>query len=423
MTKKTITLIVVLTSISLVALIGTQLFWIRNAVDLSEKHFDHRVTLALKEVIWEIERISKKNVQKPKEMTSCKKSIHTVNDLVKPQLLDSLLKEYFDYHRVDTIFMYEIIRCDETEKVFSESQGVLSENFSVSLHKACLSCIWEKECFNLVVRFPDKLKFVLVEMSMWLVFSILFMLIVLFSFIYITSQIIKQKKLSEMKNDFINNMTHELKTPISTISMASEVLLNSDTNSSHERVRKYSTIIYEENQRLRNQVERVLQMAVMDRGELKLTINETDLHQLIMDTTHNLCLEHCEKPVSLTFHLKAEKHIMYVDILHMRNIISNLVDNAYKYSKEKPEITISTFNQNNHLVILVEDNGIGMGTETQKHIFDKFYRLPTGNIHDVKGFGIGLYYVKSMVELHGGTISVKSELNKGSKLFVYLPLT
>lgn len=423
MTKKTITLIIVLTSISLLALIGTQLFWIRNAISLSEKHFDHRVTLALKEVIGEIEKAAKNTNRKTSEKPTCKKTSYTVYDMVNPIMLDSLLKKYFDYHRVDTNFTYDIIRCDETEKIISESQGILSENFSVSFHKACLSCIWEKECFNLVVRFPDKLKFVLVDMSLWLVFSILFLLIVLFSFIYITSMMIRQKKLSEIKNDFINNMTHELKTPIATISMASEVLLNSDTNSCQERVKKYSTIIYEENLRLRNQVERVLQMAIMDKGELKLTINETNMHQLIKDTTTNLCLEHCEKPVSLKFQLDAEKYIMYVDILHMRNIISNLVDNAYKYSNEEPEITISTINQNNHFIISVQDNGIGMSSETQKHIFDKFYRLPTGNIHDVKGFGIGLYYVKSMVEMHGGTISVKSELNKGSIFFVYLPLT
>jgi two-component system phosphate regulon sensor histidine kinase PhoR len=423
MTKKTITLIIVLTSISLLALIGTQLFWIRNAINLSEKHFDHRVTLALNDVIKDIETILKKDKKKKPDKEICTKSIPSVRDLVKKELLDSLLKKHFDYHCVDTNYVCDIIKCSETDKSFKENQGILSKDFSVRLHKACLSCIWERECFNLVVTFPNKLKFVLVDMSMWLVLSILFLLIVLFSFVYITRQIIRQKKLSEVKNDFINNMTHELKTPISTISMAAEVLLKSNSNSNPERVAKYSNIIFEENQRLTNQVERVLQMAVMDKGELKLTINEINMHQLIKEATNNLCLEHCEKPVSLNFNLNAEKHTLYVDILHMRNIITNLVDNAYKYSKENPEITISTINQNNHFIISVEDKGIGMGHETQKHIFDKFYRLPTGNLHDVKGFGIGLYYVKSMVELHSGTITVKSELNKGSKFFVYLPLT
>ncbi len=422
MKKNTIKIIIILTSISLLGLIGTQLFWIKNAVTLSEKHFDHRVTLALKEVLDQIEKINPKPESESTDTIVCRNIKHTVYDLIDNVMLDSLLTQHFDYHCVDTNYMYRIVRCCDTENNQSDINKIRSDKFSVNVHKACLSCIWEKECYNLVVSFPDKRKFVLLDMSIWMIFSIIFLLIVIFSFSFIVSTIIKQKKLSEMKNDFINNMTHELKTPISTISMASEVLLNSATRTT-ERVEKYSNIIYEENQRLRNQVEKVLQMAVMDKGELKLNLVDTDLHKLIKDTTNNLCLEHCEKPVSLNFDLRANSYETKVDVMHMRNIISNLVDNAYKYSPEKPEISISTTNMNNSILISVEDRGIGMNSETQNQIFDKFYRLPTGDIHDVKGFGIGLYYVKNMVELHGGGINVESELNKGSKFFVYLPLT
>ncbi|MEA3446062.1 MAG: HAMP domain-containing sensor histidine kinase [Bacteroidota bacterium] len=421
MKKNSIKLIIIFTSISLLGLIGTQLFWIKNAINLSEKHFDHRVTLALEEVLTQIEKINQKHRNEKSDTISCISKLHTVNELLNHDLLDSLLTNQFDYQCVNTNFIFKIVPCSKTNSGISGNNKILSDEFSVNLHKACLSCIWEDECFNLLVDFPEKRKFVILDISIWLIFSIIFLLIVIISFSYTIGAIIKQKKLSEIKNDFINNMTHELKTPISTISMASEVLMNSETRTS-ERVEKYSTIIYEETQRLRNQVERVLQMAVMDKGDLRLNLMEIDLHQLIKDTTKNLCLEQCKKQVSLCLKLEAETHFAKVDVLHMQNIISNLIDNAYKYSFDKPEITISTQNKNDSILFTVEDNGIGMNAETQNYIFDKFYRMPTGNIHDVKGFGIGLYYVKSMVELHGGQINVKSELNKGSKFFVYLPI-
>ena len=421
MTQKTIKLIIVLTSVSLMGLIGTQLFWVRNAVSLSEKHFDHRVTIALKDVVHEIE----KTTQTPAtdEKGKCKKTVVSVYDLIDPMLLDSLLNSHFEYQCVNTRFTYEIVPCEKTDKVFAENQKIQSDNFSVRLHKACLSCIWEEECFNLVVSFPEKRKHVLLDISIWVVFSALFLLIVLFSFWFIVSTIIRQKKVSEIKNDFINNMTHELQTPIATISMASEVILNLKSEADLQRAQKYSTIIYDENQRLKKQVDRVLQVAVMDKGEMQLSLDKVDMHKLIKDVTNNLCLEQCDKPVSLKYNLEADRHILNVDSMHVSSIVSNLVDNAYKYSTNKPMIKISTTNQNGHFLLTVEDNGIGMSADTQKHIFEKFYRMPTGNIHNVKGFGIGLYYVKSIVEQHGGEISVKSELNKGSRFFVSLPMS
>ena len=289
-------------------------------------------------------------------------------------------------------------------------------------HKACLSCLWKAEFFHLEVYFPSQQKMELVEMSAWLVFTAIFLLILVFTFVYIINTIIKQKKLSDIKNDFINNMTHEFKTPISTISLASEVLLHANEDVSPERIKKYSKIIYDENIRMRGQVDRVLQVARLDRDEFSLTKSEFDLHQLIKNTVQHLCFDECEKVTTVNYHLEADRFILNADEMHIKNVVTNLVDNAIKYSNNGTSLEIQTINKQEGILLSIEDNGIGMSKEAVKHIFDKFYRIPTGNIHNVKGFGLGLYYVKNMVDAHGGHIEVKSEINRGSRFDIYLPL-
>jgi two-component system phosphate regulon sensor histidine kinase PhoR len=173
---------------------------------------------------------------------------------------------------------------------------------------------------------------------------------------------------------------------------------------------------------MRGQVDRVLQVARLDREEFSLTKSSFDLHQLVKETVKNLCFEKCEEQTTLNYKLDAEPHILTADEMHIKNVITNLVDNAIKYSNNGTVLNIQTENKQEGIVLSIEDNGIGMSKETIKHIFDKFYRIPTGNIHNVKGFGLGLYYVKNMVDAHGGHIEVKSEINKGSRFDVYLPL-
>ncbi len=410
----TIRLIVLLSSISLIGIIITQVFWIKNAIELSEEQFDHRVTIALKEVIGEVEKIIiKKNISKIPE---CKPSANSVFDLIDHNTLDSLLFSRFDYHCVNTIFSYEIRKCNDKSKR-KNTGSILSDSFSTSTHKACLSCLWEHECFNLEVTFPKKREFVITEMVLWLGLSFIFIIIVIFSFAYIVSSIIKQKKLSEMKNNFVNNMTHEFKTPIATISMASEILLKTQDKSAH----KYLNIISEENKRLQTQVERVLHVAILEDGSFSLDINEINVHYIIKNITDKTCLNYCEHDDSIKYFFEHDSGQINADLMHFKNIISNLVENAYKYSKENKEIIISTKNHNKGIIISVKDNGIGMSAETLKHIFNKFFRHNTGNIHDVKGFGLGLHYVKHIVEAHQGNVEVISELNKGSEFIVYLP--
>jgi two-component system phosphate regulon sensor histidine kinase PhoR len=173
---------------------------------------------------------------------------------------------------------------------------------------------------------------------------------------------------------------------------------------------------------MRAQVERVLQVARLDRDEFRLNKSEFDLHTLVKDTVQNLCFERCEEETTVQYHLNAKQHNLHADEMHIQNVVTNLIDNAIKYSRNGTRIDIHTVNKNDGIILTIEDNGIGMSQEAIRHIFDKFYRVPTGNIHNVKGFGLGLYYVKNMVDAHGGHIEVKSELNKGSRFDVYLPL-
>lgn len=226
-----------------------------------------------------------------------------------------------------------------------------------------------------------------------------------------------------MKNDFINNMTHEFKTPISTISVTSELLMNPMVAESAEKISKYASVIYAENIRLKNQVERVLQVAMLDKGEDKLLFKSVDIHELITTITKNQHIQILERNGKLTLQLEAENHMIDADDHHLSNIFSNLIDNAVKYSKNEVDITISTYSNNKGIFIKFGDKGIGIKEEDQKYIFKKFYRVHTGDIHDVKGFGLGLYYVKTLVEAHKGSISLTSELGKGSVFNVFLPLS
>jgi two-component system phosphate regulon sensor histidine kinase PhoR len=422
MQRKHIIIIILFTSIALVGLTITQSLWAWKAIKIAEKQKDHRIDVALEEVVDELVEANEGTVvfsEKPVRKTSCEEvNFFSALDTV---LLDKLLAKYVDFHRLDPDYEYAIIQTSN-DSILHATTPIITKSMRKDAYEACLSCLWKDDYFHLEVYFPSTRKDVLVELSAWLVLTGVFILIVILTFLYIVNTIIRQKKISEIKNDFINNMTHEFKTPISTISLAAEVLLHADNDSFPDRIKKYSRIIYDENNRMRSQVERVLQVARLDKEEFTLTKSEFDLHSLITDAVQNLCFEKCEEETTVKYHLDAEYHSLKADEMHIKNIVVNLVDNAIKYSNNGTLINIYTRNRNHGITLSVEDNGIGMTPEAARHIFDKFYRVPTGNIHNVKGFGLGLYYVKNMVDAHGGNIEVHSEPNKGSRFDVYLPL-
>jgi len=272
------------------------------------------------------------------------------------------------------------------------------------------------------VYFPEERQLLRKSMGIMGGSSLMITLFIIIMFSLTLYIMFKQKRLSEMKNDFVNNMTHELKTPISTISLASQMLNDRSIPNEQKNLGHISRIIQTESRQLGYQVERVLQMAIFDHGELKLKREPVDLHDIIETVAQNFLLQMDKRGGKLEFHPEADQSVITGDLMHLTNVISNLMENALKYTNRNPEITISTLNENSSVVVSVSDNGIGISKEDQKRIFDKFFRVPTGNVHNVKGFGLGLSYVKLIVEEHRGTIRIKSESDKGSRFDIHLPL-
>ncbi len=274
----------------------------------------------------------------------------------------------------------------------------------------------------LVLDFPGKSRYLLEKIWVTMVSSGILVLVILLCFGYSIRTIIRQKKLSLMKNDFINNMTHEFKTPIATVSLATEALQDRALAQSEDMRTRYVKMIQDENRRLGSQVERVLQIAAIDKQDFNLNKEELNLHEIITSLIENMKIQVDNKGGRITSILGASSFEILGDETHITNCILNLLDNANKYSPEAPNIIVRTENSHGTVSISVSDHGMGMSKETQKHVFEKFYRLPTGNRHDVKGFGLGLSYVKSMVEAHEGNVAVDSTLGKGSKFTITLPL-
>ena len=271
---------------------------------------------------------------------------------------------------------------------------------------------------TLMVFFPEKNK--LVWRSLWpnVIGMILFTSIILFSFAYSVNVILRQKKISMMKTDFINNMTHEFKTPIATISLAADSITSPIIMKNPDKIKRFATIIKQENRRMNSQVEKVLQVAQIDKGEFSLNMTEINLHEVISRAVENIRLQVEPKNGKAEAHLNAHNPVIRGDLTHVSNVINNLLDNANKYSPENPQISVSTRNVSNGVEVTITDNGIGMTVEQRKHIFDKFYRVHTGNLHDVKGFGLGLSYVKAIMVAHKGQIDVTSKLGKGSSFIL-----
>lgn len=276
----------------------------------------------------------------------------------------------------------------------------------------------------LIVVVPQIKNIVTRSLLPQMLFSILLMVVISTAFYLTVRTMLRQKKLSEIKNDFINNMTHEFKTPLATISLAVDALKNEKVTTDPEKLGYFRSIIKEENQRMNRQVETILKSALMERQEVELNLKPINVHQVIEDVADNFILRLEEKQGHLETNLEAEHFMIDADEVHFSNLINNLLDNAVKYSKDNvpPMVAITTTSSNKKIQIKIEDNGIGMTRETLKRIFEKFYRAHTGNIHNVKGFGLGLSYVKTVVEAHDGTIKADSTLGKGSCFTIELPL-
>ena len=341
---------------------------------------------------------------------------------IHPQTLDSMLRMELINRSINSDFEFKVTSAERDSLIFRRA----SNQTKFLPYNSYEIPLFPKEIIMdsgmLTITFPDKNTVILANLTAMMSLSGGLLLILIFCFGYTIHTILLQKKLSEMKTDFINNMTHEFKTPVATIMIASEALLDPELTSDKNRIDRLANIIYDENVRLGSHIERVLNIAKIDKGDLTLEHKEVEMNDLLAAIVDSMSLQLQKRNANIKLELQARQSAVMGDELHLSNIIFNLLDNANKYSPQDPQIKISTFNSGKNLIIRVADKGIGMSRDQLSKIFDQFYRIPTGNLHDVKGFGLGLSYVSNIVKKLHGTIKVRSEKDKGSEFEISLPL-
>lgn len=439
MKNRTIRIIILLSVIAVIGVIVNQYVRVQNTLSIQDKtiqiqeenakiekqQFINQVTLALVGVR---DRLLSLNVDvkgiylEPVQQITKNYFVVSFYDTLNPKVLQNLLVEEFEEYHIVEPFEYGIYDCFTDSIIFDKyvdlSNGKVSEAQTSTQRK------WDHDGHYFGVYFPNKKDVVIDEkdiISNELFWSMVLLAIVLLVFSISIFVILRQKRLSEVKTDFINNMTHELKTPISTIALSSDVLRKMTDFSDGVRISRYANIIHTENARLESQVERVLQLAKLENGKIELKKEQLDLHEIIEKCLETFSLIVKQKNGHITYHGSSDKIKLYGDRVHITNVIYNLLDNATKYCRDVPQIEISTEKDPNGVFLIVKDLGKGMTSDQLKQIFDKFYRVPTGSVHDVKGFGLGLFYVSEIVAAHNGKITVKSEVGKGSEFKVYLP--
>jgi len=421
MTNKSIRLLMLVAFLGAIGIIITQTYWVRKAYQLQEKEFELKTNLALRNVASNIAEL--KHIQlpiySPVEQISPDFYIVQINVQVEKEVLAHFLQASFTRQNITTNFWYGLYDCmSDTVQyaAYINMQGnVIDDIPSASFKKL------KKLNYHFAVYFPNRKHFLSQQLSVWIVSTIV-LIFILILLTYLLFIILKQKRLSEIQKDFVNNMTHEFKTPLASIQLSADVLKNPTILHNEQRLLNYATIISTEAKRLSHQVERVLQMAQGNKGEIQLSKSLFVWQTLIKETLSSFDQAIALKSATINLDLPTAPISYFGDQLHLRNCISNLIDNALKYTETDPVITIS-IGIAQQLRIAVEDNGIGINKNDQKLLFKKFYRVNTGNIHNVKGFGLGLSYVRLIINAHNGRIECESDLGKGTKFVIYLPIT
>jgi two-component system phosphate regulon sensor histidine kinase PhoR len=426
MTNRTIRQVVILGAIAIVALVSVQTYWIVRMWDLQEQDFDRRVRQALLETARDLARIGLFVLEDANLIQQVQSNYYIVNinNQFDEASLEFYLQKSFENQGLQEDFQYGIFDCSSNQMVSgrlvkyrkkAEGEGSVQLDAPLPAHHD------SDLIYYFGVRFPNKEVNILSSMRLVIAFTLLVFLAVLF-FIYTIYIILQQKQLSELQRDFINNMTHEFKTPIATINISTDVFLQSPLIRNDPRLSRYATIIKEQIMRLNVQVEKVLQLAKLEREHLELNLEEVDVSELIKGLQPSLELKTEEKKGVLHLNLQTDHAWVRADRLHLTNVLHNLVDNGVKYSKSPPNIEVSLSLVNSHVELAVKDQGIGIAPEHQKHIFKKFYRVPTGNVHNVKGFGLGLYYVHTICREHRWKLHLDSEPGRGTTVSIHMPV-
>ncbi|MCF6360642.1 MAG: HAMP domain-containing histidine kinase [Cyclobacteriaceae bacterium] len=403
-------MVLILATLSLIGISIAQIYWVRAAFNQEQDHFHRQVNAALNQVAGEFYSINRINVPNtnPIRQVLGNYYIVMVNSPIDTNILKELLTKAFAKRGITTDFEYGIYNCDTECMVFDEyvSSDALPVIESLNQLPA-----WSEANYYFGVYFPSKSGYLINRMKIWMFTTVVLLVVILF-FGYAMFIILKQKRLSEIQKDFISNMTHEFKTPISTIAVASEVLQQPNIVDEPERLLNYATIISKENKRLKGQVERVLELASLENDALELNYTNISVHSILTEAVDQFSVSEAQGKIE--FLANAKKDVIWADKHHFMNMVYNLIDNAIKYSNTPYRVKITTTYENGSTCISVKDKGIGISLGDQKLIFDKFYRVGTGNLHNAKGFGIGLSYVKLMTKEFGGSIRVVSSIGKGS---------
>lgn len=440
MKSNSIRTIIILAVIALIGVVTNHFFWINKEIkiqdnllkiqqkniQIEQSQFNNQVTLSLVTVRDELLSLNNEAsglYLEPVKQINLNYFVVSFYDTLNPDLLKNLLIEQFKEYNINEVFEYGIYDCFTDSIIFDRYVDLSSNSKHLNMSGTELKK-WDHDGHYFGVYFPERKDTKISRkenISKSFYISSIVIVFITLIFAYAIVVILKQKRLSEVKTDFINNMTHELKTPISTIGLSSDVLLHKNIHKDPKRIHRYAQIIKAENNRLENQVERVLQLAKLDKGEINLKKETINIEQLVNESVEVFRLYSEQNGGSITTSFNLQNNNITADKVHLTNIIHNLLDNANKYSPENPTIKVKVFTLNNGISVTIADNGKGINKEQKKLVFEKFYRVPTGSVHDVKGFGLGLYYVKKIINQHGGKIVVESELNKGSKFTFWLP--
>ncbi len=454
MNQRTIFIIVVMLGLAVIGVMTLQMRFINETYRANEIQFDSQISNMLSSVAARLQSNeedilingysdrgqkalgqSTKNIKGDTSQESMaqlslvkRQTKRSLEERLNITTLNVFLKHELEIKKIKVPYNYGVFSVAKNAFITYNAYYVIPEENTVGLayllnssYKTILFSNSPKVLGYLYIQFPTKNAIVWGGLWTTLAASIFFTLIILGCFAYTINVILHQKKLSEMKTDFINNMTHEFKTPIATISIAADSIVHKNIINNSEKIQRFADIIRQENRRMNAQVEKVLQMALIDREELKLNLSPVNLNEVVQQAVGNAVLQVEKKEGNVRTDLRAEMPTVEGDRTHIESMINNLLDNANKYSPEQPDILVSTRNVPNGVAVTVTDKGIGMTATARKHIFDKFYRVHTGNLHDVKGFGLGLTYVKTMMTAHKGQIDVRSELGKGSSFTLVFP--
>lgn len=403
-------ILIIISSLALLVVLLIQVNWLFKTAQIKEELFNEKANMVLAKTTQAIYA----------DEVTCKKLEISAeeNELHK---IDSLLHYYMQFYNLHINYSFKVLHPEAIPVNAGTDWEQLLSPVQPACNRKSLEEVVSKKGWELKLHFPQKKQFIMAEMSTLFVTSVLLILIVLILFWKTTRSLLKEKAISEHTSDFLNNMTHEFKTPLTNISLAGKMLIKDVNNNQESKTKYYSGIILDENEKLRLQVEQVLSMSALERGEIPLNKIKLDFNSIIHDCMKSFELQLAHTHGKIELRPKAQNTIIYGDKTQLTNALRNLLDNSIKYSLKKTELLIQTFNLDNNIAISVNDKGVGIKKEHQKKVFDKFYRVPTGDVHNVKGFGLGLAYVKKIIELHQGTIGLESEKGKGTTFTITLP--